>query len=438
MPAHRAQKRECTLFPTTEFLLRRVHNVVIGARTGEHSMRTTWTFHTAVGLLFGRNAVQQVGDLVGRLGARRVQIVTDPVLTKIGMADRVRQPLAAAGLAVEVFGDGEPEPSMRAAQACAAAARQFKPDAFVGLGGGSNMDLAKITAALWAHGGEPRTYVGDDKIPGPIAPLVCIPTTAGTGSEVTAASVLTDTDHHIKVGVLSNYLRPRLALVDPLLTVSCPPKVTADSGIDALTHAIEAYTAVDNAVFPLPAGEQSVYQGRHPLGDVLAEKAIALIGAHLRRAVENGNDLDAREGMALGATMAGMAFSNVGVAAVHALEYPVGGATHCSHGAGNGLLLPYVMRFNLPARVKEFAAIARLLGEEVQGLTEQQAAERAVAAAEKLRNDIGIPRRLRDLGVRHEQLRTFAERAAGIKRILRVNPRPVTVDDLHGILESAY
>src|SRR5205085_1472299 len=279
-------------------------------------------------------------------------------------------------------------------------------------------------------GGDGGIYIvyfdGYDMIPGPIAPLICVPTTAGTGSEVSAAAVLTDTDNKIKVGILSNWLRPRVALVDPLLTVSCPPKVTADSGIDALTHAIEAYTAVDNETFPLPHGERSVYQGRHPMGDLLAEKAIALVGRHLRRAVANGNDQVAREGMALGATLAGMAFSNVGVAAVHALEYPVGGATHCSHGAGNGLLLPYVMRFNLPARRREFATIARLLGEDISGLDEGQAAERAVTAVERLRTQIGIPQRLRDLGVREEQLRPFAEKAFGIRRILRVNPRPVT------------
>jgi alcohol dehydrogenase class IV len=306
------------------------------------------------------------------------------------------------------------------------------------LGGGSNMDLAKITATVLAHGGNPKDYVGDDKIPGPIHPIICVPSTAGTGSEVSAAAVLTDTENQMKVGVLSNYLRPKAAVVDPLLTVSCPSKVTADSGIDALTHAIEAYTAVDNAEFPLPAGEHSVYQGKHPLGDCLAEKAITLIGANLRRAVARGDDLDAREGMALGATLAGLAFSNVGVAVVHALEYPVGGATHCSHGSGNGLLLPYVMRFNRPARTKEFAAIARLLGENVAGLDEAQSAERAIAAVEKLRNDIGIPQRLRDLGVKVEELRPFAERAFGIKRILRVNPRLVNVEDLEAILQSAW
>ncbi len=300
------------------------------------------------------------------------------------------------------------------------------------------MDLAKITAVLLTHGGKPLDYAGDDKIPGPVLPLLCVPTTAGTGSEVSAASVLSDTDNQMKVGVLSNYLRPAAAVVDPLLTVSCPARVTADSGIDALTHAIEAYTAVDNSVFPLPPGERSVYQGRHPFGDMLAERAVSLIGAHLRRAVRDGSDLEAREGMALGATLAGMAFSNVGVAAVHALEYPVGGATHCSHGAGNGLLLPYVMRYNLSARPTAFASLARLLGEDVTGLSEAAAADRAIVAVERLRRDIGVPARLRDLGVTEGQLRPFAEKAFGVRRILRVNPRTPTVDDLEGILRAAF
>jgi alcohol dehydrogenase class IV len=400
-------------------------------------MRTTWSFHTAGQLLFGRHAVRQLGEIAELRGVKRALLVTDAVLLKAGVVEPVHASLIECGVAVEIFAGGEPEPSLRAANACITAARDFRPDAIVGLGGGSNMDLAKITAAVLAHGGEPRDYVGDGKVPGPVAPLFCLPTTAGTGSEVSAAAVLTDTDNQMKVGVLSNHLRPAVALVDPLLTLSCPPKVTADSGIDALTHAVEAYTAVDNEDFPLPPGERSVYQGRHPLGDVLAERAIQLIGRHLRRAVADGTDLEAREGMALGATLAGMAFSNVGVAVVHALEYPVGGATHCSHGAGNGLLLPYVMRFNLPARRPQFAAVARLLGEDVTGLDEDAAAERAVVAVEQLRADIGIPQRLRELGVKPDQLRPFAEKAFGIKRILRVNPRPVTADDLERILRAA-
>jgi alcohol dehydrogenase class IV len=401
-------------------------------------MRTTWTFHTAGQLLFGQQAASQLGDVAGRLGAKRILLVTDPVLVKAGVVETVHVPLSESGVLVEVFSGGEPEPSFRAAQTCIAAAREFRPDALLGLGGGSNIDLAKIAATVLKHGGQSHDYVGDDKIPGPVFPLICVPTTAGTGSEVSAASVLTDTESKLKVGVLSNYLRPAVAMVDPLLTVSCPPKVTADSGIDALTHAIEAYTAVDNETFPLPHGERTVYQGRHPMGDLLAEKAIHLIGKYLRRAVADGKDLEAREGMALGATLAGMAFSNVGVAAVHALEYPVGGAVHCSHGLGNGLLLPYVMRFNLPARLLQFARIAELLGEDVSGLLEEAAAERAITAVENLRDAIGIPKRLRDIGVKEEQLRPFAEKAAGIRRILRVNPRATTVEDLEGILRAAY
>jgi alcohol dehydrogenase class IV len=401
-------------------------------------MPEIWTFHSAGQIIFGRNAVLQLGEIVEQLGVKRVLIVTDANLVKNGLVGRVRSPLTERGVTVDVFNGGEAEPSLRAAQACIDQGQRFRPDAVLGLGGGSNMDLAKITATVLTHGGSPRDYVGEFKIPGAILPLICLPTTAGTGSEVSAASVLTDTDNKIKVGVLSNYLRPRVAIVDPLLTASCPPKVTADSGIDALTHAIEAYTAVDNTDFPIPPGEKSVYQGRHPLTDALATKAISLIGANLRRAVRNGDNLEARKGMALAATLAGLAFSNVGVAAVHALEYPVGGATHCSHGAGNGLLLPFVMRFNLPVRQAEFATIARLLGEDVTGLDDPIAAERAIQAVEQLRADIGIPLRLRDLGVRKDQLRPFAEKAFAIKRILRVNPRPVTVEDLEGILQAAF
>lgn len=400
-------------------------------------MRQTWTFHSAGTLLFGPGACGQLGDVATRLGARRILIVTDAILLQTGQLERIRLPLNECGCVVEVFSGGEPEPSFKAAEACLAFAKGFRPDAVLGLGGGSNMDLAKIAATVLAHGGHPRDYVGDDRIPGPVLPLICMPTTAGTGSEVSAAAVLTDSENHIKVGILSNFLRPRAAVVDPQLTISCPPKVTADSGIDALTHAIEAYTAVDNATFPLPPNEKSVYQGRHPFGDMLAERAITLIGRYLRQAVAYGNNLEAREGMALGATLAGLAFSNVGVALVHAMEYPVGGAVHCSHGAGNGLLLPYVMRYNLSARVKEFAHIARLLGEDTAGLSVEAAADRAVTAVEKLRADIGIPNRLRDLGVQESQLRPFAEKAAGIRRILRVNPRTASADDIEVIYRAA-
>ena len=220
---------------------------------------------------------------------------------------------------------------------------------------------------------------------------------------------------------------------------SAAPKVTADSGIDALTHAIEAFTACDNDAFPLPSGEKSVYQGKNPMADLMAREAITLVGKFLRRAVKDGSDLEARDGMALAATLGGLAFSNAGVALVHAMEYPVGGAVHVSHGAGNGLLLPYVMEFNRETRVKEFAQIALLLGVDWDNNVDSALATLAVAEIEQLRADIGVPTRLRDIGVKEEMLPGFAAKAFAIKRLMRVNPRmPQSEDEILGIYRAAF
>lgn len=400
-------------------------------------MRTTWSFQNAGQVIFGRGAAAQLGEIAGQLSAQRVLIVTDTTLVDAGVVDQVRTPLIDAGVAVEVFDGGEPEPPVYAVDAAIDIARETGADLLLGLGGGSNMDIAKAAAAVLAHGGEVMDYAGDQIVPGPVFPLVLVPTTAGTGSEVTAASVLCDSETGSKFGILSNYLRAKVAVVDPLLTVSCPPSVTAASGIDALTHAVEAYTAIDNEDFPLPEGERTVYQGRHPLADVLAERAIELVGQHLRRAVEDGNDLEAREGMALGALLAGMSFSNVGVAVVHALEFALNQAAHTPHGLGCGLLLPYVMEFNAPARLQRTAKIAELLGEDISGLNEESAADRAIVAVKQLKADIGIPAGLSDVGVQAEQIPEMAELTFRIKRILRVNPRDVTEEDLEAILNSA-
>ena len=403
----------------------------------DYGTRTTFTFHSAGQLIFGPHAISHLSEIARRLRSKRVFVVTDKNLIQAGLFDAVRGHLSEAGVLVNIFDGGEPEPSLEMVNRCIRAARLFEPDTLLGLGGGSNMDAAKLAAIMLKHGGDPRDYVGEDRVPGPVLPLICVPTTAGTGSEVSAAAVFTDTEKQIKVSVLSQYLRPTAAVVDPLLTITCPPKVTADSGIDALTHAIEAMTAVDNASYPVPPHERSVYQGKNPLADMVAEKAIRLIGQFLRRAVKDANDLEAREGMSLAATLGGLAFSNAGVALVHAMEYPVGAVTHCSHGAGNGLLLPFVMRYNLSHRVGTFAEIARLLGEKVEGLTESQAAERAIQAVQQLKIDIGIPARLSDLGVKESDLASFSEKAFSIKRLMRVNPRFPTQDEIEAIYREA-
>ena len=398
--------------------------------------RTTWSFYCPPQLLFGRGAVEQLGELAARHQWRKLLVVSDRNLESAGLVDRVLAPLHRASLETTCFLDGQAEPEIAVAVAAAECARQARPDAIVGLGGGSNLDLAKITAIALQHGGKVSDYVGFDQVPGPVAPLICVPTTSGTGSEVSHAAVLTDAQAEMKVSTLSHYIRPQLAVVDPALTDQCPRQVTADSGIDALTHAIEAVTATRYDALALAPGESCAYEGCHPLGKLLGEEAIGLIGRHLRAAVETG-EAPHRDAMALAATLAGQAFSNCGVALVHALEYPLGGELHCSHGAGNGLLLPYVMRFNLPEREAELARIGELLGVP-ESRTASEGAERAIAAVEALRRQIGIPQRIRELGAKPEQLPQFAAKAYQIKRLRLINPRPASEQDLLQILQAAY
>jgi alcohol dehydrogenase len=400
-------------------------------------MRSTWNFSSAGRLLFGRGAVDELGPAVRRLDVERVLVITDEPLVAAGAVDRVRSALLGSGLTVEVFTGGEPEPSLDAARNAIAHAATFAPDAILGLGGGSNIDLAKMTAIVHTHGGDPRDYFGWDNVPGPTCPMIAVATTAGTGSEVSASAVLTDAANEVKVSTLSPHIRPALGVVDPLLTVTCPPKPTADSGIDALTHAIEAYLATNSSDLAVPPGELGPYEGKNPMADLVAERAITLIGQHLEITVAQPENLEAREAMALAATLGGLAFSNAGVALVHAMEYPLGGRLHCSHGAGNGLLLPYVMRFNLPVREAEIARIAELLGEDVRGCSQQEAAERGIVAVERLRAAIGIPTRIREFGGTADQLPDLAAKAFAIKRLLAMTPREPTEADILALFQEA-
>ncbi len=396
-------------------------------------MHAQWNFSVAGEIHFGCGAIDQLGVLCKKYGWHRALVISDENLLAADMVDRVCAILQAVCVDAFAFAETEREPSIETAEAAISVSASFGADVVIGLGGGSNMDLAKVVATVLACGGTPREYFGFDCIPRPILPLICIPTTAGTGSEVSHSAVLTDRRSEMKVSMQSSYLRPSVAVVDPTLAVSCPRQVTAESGIDALVHAIEAFSAKD--AHEMPAGY--AYSGRTPLTDTLCERAIALIGRYLVVAVEKPDDLEAREAMATAALLAGMAFSNAGVAVVHALEYPLGAVLHCSHGAGNGMLLPFVMRFNMPVRQKTFARIAELLGEDTSGLGVPEAARQAIRAIEGLRERIGIPTSIGQLGGRADQLAGFAEKAFSVKRLMQVNPRPVTEDDLIGILRSA-
>ncbi len=400
-------------------------------------MRGEWRFYTAGEVIFGRGAVRRTGEAVRNLEVGRVCVITDGGLIGAGLHEPVLASLVEAGVEADLYDGGQAKPTLDAVAACREAIEGQGYEALVAIGGGSNVDLAKAVAVLLRYDGSVEDYFGQHRVPGPILPLVAVSTTAGTGSEVSGASVLADPANRRRASILSNHLRPRVAIYDPLMTLSCPPMVTADAGIDALTHAVEAYMVVDHRheVGEEPPG---LYTGRSPLSDILAEQAIVLTGRYLRRAVYKGGDVEAREGMHLASLLAGMAFSNAGLTAVHALEYPVGVATGCTHGAGNGLFLPYVMEYNIPACPDRLASIALLLGEEVGGLSTWDAAELAVEAVQRLKVDIGIPLSLRDLGIEEEELRPLAEATAQITRLLALNPRPLDVDALEGILTQAW
>ena len=400
-------------------------------------MRGEWRFSTAGEIIFGRGTVRRTGEVVRRMGAARACLITDRGLVAAGLHEPVLVSLAEAGVDAHLYDDGQAKPTVEAVATCAAAIEGEDYEALVALGGGSNIDLAKAVAVLLRYGGSAEDYFGQHMVPGPIMPLVAVSTTAGTGSEVSGASVLADPARGRRGSILSDELRPRAAIYDPLMTMNCPSQVTADAGIDALTHAVEAYMVLDHR---LEVGEElpGVYTGRSLLSDALAEQAIALTGRYLRRAVYKGGDVEAREGMHLASLLAGMAFSNAGLTAVHALEYPVGVATGCTHGAGNGLFLPYVMEYNIPACAERLATVALLLGEAVDGLSPLQAAEVAVEAVQRLKADIGIPMCLRDLGVEEDALRPLAEATAQITRLLEANPRPLDADALEGILRRAW
>ena len=399
---------------------------------------TIWQFATAANIRFGRGCSHSISDDLKRLGIRRPLVVTDKTMVQLPQTKELIDRIQQATRACIVFDGCVAEPPFETAECAISLGKSAIVDGIVAIGGGSNLDIGKVVATVLQHGGNPRDYFGFDVVPGPILPLIAIPTTAGTGSEVSHSAVLTDSIAQTKVSTLSNWLRPSLAMVDPALTDSCPPSVTAHSGIDALVHAIEAVTNRDYSEMTHVDAQAKAYQGSYPLTRIIGYEAIRLVSLYLVRAYQSPGDCEARDGMALAALLAGIAFSNSGVALVHALEYPVGGLTHCSHGEGNGLLLPHVMRFNLPACEGIMSEIAKLLGCHTVGHSPNSASLLAIEEVVNLQHKIGIRTQLRELGLAKEQLPFVANRAFQVKRLVDVNPRRCTEQDLLEILVSAY
>ncbi|WP_028066491.1 iron-containing alcohol dehydrogenase [Solirubrobacter soli] len=373
-------------------------------------------------VLFGAGMAEAAGRVAAGHG-RRVLVITDPVIARTPGFATVLDSLT--DLDATVFSDAVVDVPRAAVDAAVALGESIEPDVIVAVGGGSVIDLAKVTALLLAHGGPLENYYAVQSVPGPVVPLIALPTTAGTGSEATPVSVITDPATEMKIGVASPFLIPRHAICDPLLSVGAPPVVTAHSGIDALSHAIEAYMAArEQPSVDLVLGRPQI--GKNLLSDTLALEAAGHIFRNLARAVADGSDLEARTGMLYGSLLAGIAFGNSGVSAAHALQFAVGALTHTSHGLGTGLLLPYVMEFNRPARPAEIAELSALMGGD------------AVECVHALGLQIGLPGSLAEIGVGEEDLRGMAEASVGIKRLIDNNPRPLDVDDLEAILEAAW
>lgn len=356
------------------------------------------------------------------MNAKKGVIITDKIIRQTDLLSRVVEPLEASGLFVEIIDDVEPEPPFENLEQIIKQIEGRGYDLLIGVGGGSALDITKVLSVMLTNKGDVRNMIGTGNIENPGVPIILVPTTSGTGSEVTYNAIFTDTSDMVKKGIVSPYLIPKVAIIDPELTLTVPPHVTAATGMDALVHAVESYTAIH-------ADE---------LTDGIALQAIKLISRSLRKVVYNGKDLKAREDMAMGSLLAGISLANAGVGAVHALAYPLGGKYKVPHGVANSLLLPFVMKYNVVANLEKFAEVAKAMGENVEGLSLREAADTAVLSLTQLSKDVGIPESLKGVGVTPSDIPQLAEEASKIDRLLNNNPRWLTVKEIQKIYEDAY
>jgi alcohol dehydrogenase len=387
-------------------------------------------------VLFGSGQRAAIGSIAAQIGARAL-VCTDARLGGDAQFRVMLTDLHRCGVETLVYDRTRPDLPIESILDCLSVAAAFSAHVIIGIGGGSCMDLAKAVALLLSHAGRISDFYGEYKVPGPVLPLLAVPTTSGTGSEVTPVAVVADSERGTKIGVASPYLIPLVAVCDPELTVSCPPGLTAYSAGDALTHAIESFTAAARVPDPMLT-QQHVFVGKNALSDHFALLAISSIWKSLPRAYRDGSDIEAREHLMLGALAAGCAFGTAGTAAAHALQYPVGNLTHTAHGAGVAALLPYVMEFNRPSCTGTFAQIARALEIGNAGDSNDVLSRRLIDEVAQLLKSVGIPGTLKDLGLPADRQEWTAESALGITRLVKNNPRPLDLAAMQAITRAAY
>lgn len=380
-------------------------------------MNQVHLFRTTPRIVMGPGALKQLSDEVNALGAKKALIVTDKGLVAAGLIEQAKDILKQADIQHAVFDQVEADPRFEIVADCVEALHREKADLVIGFGGGSPIDIAKVAAVMATNDGAISEYFGIDLVPRPGLPTIIIPTTAGTGSEVTPIAILSDHTEKLKKGIVSAHLFPKVALLDADLTLGLPPHMTAATGMDALIHAVEAFTS----------------KNAYPVTDMLAREAIGLIIDNIRTAFANGSDLTARSRMLEGSLLAGMAFANAGVTAVHAFAYPIGAEFHIPHGVANSIMLTPVMEFNMLGNLNKFAELADLLGEVTTGKTNREKALMAVEALRVLSRDLQIPAHLSDFGVEEEDIPNLADGVMKVTRLLANNPREITRADAEAI-----
>jgi alcohol dehydrogenase len=387
-------------------------------------------------VLFGEGQVAAIGQVAARLGSKAL-ICTDARFAASDPFSKLRQRLEETGLHCHLFDAVEPDLPSETVYRCTEAARHFGPDLVVGVGGGSCIDMAKCASLILAHGGQLEDYYGEFKIPSRVLPIVAVPTTAGTGSEVTPVAVVSDAKRTLKVGISSPYLVPAAAICDPVLTWTCPPMLTAIAGADALTHAIEAFTALRRDP-DADLAQKHVFVGKNAFSDVFALKAIALIGRSLERACVDGAERQARSDMMLGALAAGCAFGTAGTSLAHAVQYPIGALTHTPHGIGVAAVMPYAMSYNRSVATAEMAQVAIALGLDRNAQSAEELSHAAIREVSRLFAAVGIPASLKALGLPEDKIDWTAEQAIGIQRLIKNNPRPMDLSGMRQFVAAAF
>lgn len=372
-------------------------------------------------VIFGNASIQQVGESCVRLGATNVFIVSDPGVMEAGWLDVVVRSCRQAGLSYTTFHDITINPKDKEVEKGCRIYLENECDAVIGVGGGSSIDVAKAIAILVTNGGRIHDYEGVDKIRYPLPLQVMVPTTAGSGSEVSQFSVIVDTETEKKMTIISRSLIPDIAIIDPETLSTKSPHLTASTGLDVLTHGIEAYVSL----------------AATPLTDVHAKNAISLVAEYLRPSVASKMNLEAKINMAMACLQAGLAFSNAILGAVHAMSHAVGGKYNLLHGAVNSILLPHVMEYNLLANPKKFADIALFLGVDIRGMSNMEAGNKAIEHVKQLTMDIGTPQRLADIGVEKDQLKRMSV-SAFHDTCMITNPRDVTIEDIEELFRKAW